>query len=147
MDATSEPASGSDMPMLHAEVPSRICGMNRACCSGVPNCNRVGPIWRSANQDVAIGAPVVSSASNTTKRSSGLRPPPPASTGQVMPNHPRLAISSEKARSGAAIQVSSVRDALAAAVRRSEEHTSELQSLMRISYAVFCLKKKKKEEK
>src|SRR3546814_6422329 len=33
---------------------------------------------------------------------------------------------------------------LALAVQRSEEHTSELQSLMRISYAVFCLKKKKK---
>src|SRR3546814_7728630 len=32
----------------------------------------------------------------------------------------------------------------AAAMARSEEHTSELQSLMRISYAVFCLKKKKK---
>src|SRR3546814_4141542 len=31
--------------------------------------------------------------------------------------------------------------------RRSEEHTSELQSLMRISYAVFCLKKKKKQNK
>src|SRR3546814_7518713 len=31
-----------------------------------------------------------------------------------------------------------------AAKPRSEEHTSELQSLMRISYAVFCLKKKKK---
>src|SRR3546814_1526228 len=30
-----------------------------------------------------------------------------------------------------------------AVVRRSEEHTSELQSLMRISYAVFCLKQKK----
>src|SRR3546814_1634266 len=30
---------------------------------------------------------------------------------------------------------------------RSEEHTSELQSLMRISYAVFCLKTKKKSEK
>src|SRR3546814_4861277 len=30
--------------------------------------------------------------------------------------------------------------------RRSEEHTSELQSLMRISYAVFCLKKKKKHK-
>src|SRR3546814_3022705 len=29
---------------------------------------------------------------------------------------------------------------------KSEEHTSELQSLMRISYAVFCLKKKKKKE-
>src|SRR3546814_5473877 len=30
---------------------------------------------------------------------------------------------------------------------RSDEHTSELQSLMRISYAVFCLKKKKKKTK
>src|SRR3546814_7042338 len=32
-----------------------------------------------------------------------------------------------------------------AVVQRSEEHTSELQSLMRISYAVFCLKKKNKQ--
>src|SRR3546814_3490307 len=31
-------------------------------------------------------------------------------------------------------------------ILRSEEHTSELQSLMRISYAVFCLKKKKKNK-
>src|SRR3546814_4286962 len=34
----------------------------------------------------------------------------------------------------------------ATAVARSEEHTSELQSLMRISYAVFCLKKKKQQK-
>src|SRR3546814_7311592 len=33
-----------------------------------------------------------------------------------------------------------------AMISRSEEHTSELQSLMRISYAVFCLKKKNKTE-
>src|SRR3546814_4890756 len=32
------------------------------------------------------------------------------------------------------------------ALQRSEEHTSELQSLMRISYAVFCLKKKNKQK-
>src|SRR3546814_1597996 len=32
-------------------------------------------------------------------------------------------------------------------IQRSEEHTSELQSLMRISYAVFCLKKKKAVKK
>src|SRR3546814_8360418 len=32
-------------------------------------------------------------------------------------------------------------------VARSEEHTSELQSLMRISYAVFCLKKKSRQKK
>src|SRR3546814_16768917 len=36
------------------------------------------------------------------------------------------------------------RDAFDRRSDRSEEHTSELQSLMRISYAVFCLKKKKK---
>src|SRR3546814_6596047 len=34
----------------------------------------------------------------------------------------------------------------ARAMARSEEHTSELQSLMRISYAVFCLKKKKQNK-
>src|SRR3546814_5471508 len=36
---------------------------------------------------------------------------------------------------------------LAESADRSEEHTSELQSLMRISYAVFCLKKKKTQHK
>src|SRR3546814_7562348 len=39
------------------------------------------------------------------------------------------------------------RNAARAFDQRSEEHTSELQSLMRISYAVFCLKKKKKNKK
>src|SRR3546814_2954093 len=37
-----------------------------------------------------------------------------------------------------------IRSEYAKALQRSEEHTSELQSLMRISYAVFCLKKKQK---
>src|SRR3546814_5460865 len=36
-------------------------------------------------------------------------------------------------------------DIITTRLARSEEHTSELQSLMRISYAVFCLKKKKKQ--
>src|SRR3546814_1990416 len=39
-----------------------------------------------------------------------------------------------------------VEDVAGAALVRSEEHTSELQSLMRISYAVFCLKKKTRKE-
>src|SRR3546814_9606726 len=43
---------------------------------------------------------------------------------------------------GEQVPVVGCRDA-AVRVARSEEHTSELQSLMRISYAVFCLKKKK----
>src|SRR3546814_6660812 len=39
-----------------------------------------------------------------------------------------------------------IRDGWHRAHDRSEEHTSELQSLMRISYAVFCLKKKTKQQ-
>src|SRR3546814_1901462 len=43
--------------------------------------------------------------------------------------------------------VGDLRHAIAVGEGRSEEHTSELQSLMRISYAVFCLKKKKQQTK
>src|SRR3546814_10851947 len=46
----------------------------------------------------------------------------------------------------AAVLASST-SSIPASAFRSEEHTSELQSLMRISYAVFCLKKKKKQTK
>src|SRR3546814_5865465 len=43
---------------------------------------------------------------------------------------------------GHCIMIGIVLDVMANAIARSEEHTSELQSLMRNSYAVFCLKKK-----
>src|SRR3546814_5471170 len=50
----------------------------------------------------------------------------------------------ENARLAEAVNTLSLRDGrLYGSNTRSEEHTSELQSLMRISYAVFCLKKKK----
>src|SRR3546814_1232061 len=42
------------------------------------------------------------------------------------------------------IGIAKTLDPIGETARRSEEHTSELQSLMRISYAVFCLKKKNK---
>src|SRR3546814_3219968 len=49
---------------------------------------------------------------------------------------------------GAPLRTNSVKglDLISCSIFRSEEHTSELQSLMRISYAVFCLKKKKKQK-
>src|SRR3546814_4463728 len=59
-----------------------------------------------------------------------------AETGQTV----RITMS----HGGSGKQARAVIDGLDADVARSEEHTSELQSLMRISYAVFCLKKKKK---
>src|SRR3546814_6033229 len=52
--------------------------------------------------------------------------------------HARLGDIGRHEPHGSGLVVDDVRDGL-----RSEEHTSELQSLMRISYAVFCLKKKK----
>src|SRR3546814_9054338 len=44
---------------------------------------------------------------------------------------------------GASVLIVDDEEAAIAVTNRSEEHTSELQSIMRISYAVFCLKKKK----
>ena len=117
MPATFDPASGSLMPMHHIDVPSMIPGSHRARCSSVPNWSRVGPIWRSANQAAAMGAPTLMSASNTTNRSSTGRPPPPCSTGQVMPSHPRAPSSSAKARSWPVIHVSSGTSARSAAAR------------------------------
>src|SRR3546814_8582465 len=61
--------------------------------------------------------------------------------GLKAPAVPGPAIAHASAHSSAA-----ARSRLSAISIRSEEHTSELQSLMRISYAVFCLKKKKRRE-
>src|SRR3546814_10565645 len=58
-----------------------------------------------------------------------------------IPNLPR---SSERRSAGTNGREATIRVAHCAEAPRSEEHTSELQSLMRISYAVFCLKKKTK---
>src|SRR3546814_1076760 len=61
-------------------------------------------------------------------RSRGCNDVSRAQTSRTCMSHPRIASSVEM-------------------IFRSEEHTSELQSLMRISYAVFCLKKKKQQNK
>src|SRR3546814_4726182 len=59
---------------------------------------------------------------------------------------PRIAAAEAQAAAALAERADALRELEAQfeADLRSEEHTSELQSLMRISYAVFCLKKKKK---
>src|SRR3546814_2347302 len=63
------------------------------------------------------------------------------SAGQVA--RPRAAALQGLAKMRANLALGLVQGILLPHDRRSEEHTSELQSLMRISYAVFCLKKKK----
>src|SRR3546814_2817881 len=68
------------------------------------------------------------------------RHPDPGRTGDLAADPPRRAGRADARRLDAAAGRGVVGDAVDR--HRSEEHTSELQSLMRISYAVFCLKKK-----
>src|SRR3546814_6479548 len=65
-----------------------------------------------------------------------------------LPSGGEIGVALDRAQRGRGDRVSCWRRAGERARRpgaRSEEHTSELQSLMRISYAVFCLKKKKNQ--
>src|SRR3546814_10889249 len=62
----------------------------------------------------------------------------------LAPSGAQLRVPGEHAEVRRALVVAIVVRHKACSDARSEEHTSELQSLMRISYAVFCLKKKKK---
>src|SRR3546814_9668426 len=108
--------------------PSARSGVN-----SVPN--------RVASRPAAIGI-TAAAATTTTRSASALR-----SKGAYSSLRLRITLVSFSATrpvtncaTAAGTKVSD--KAIAAVNARSEEHTSELQSLMRISYAVFCLKKK-----
>src|SRR3546814_6314663 len=58
--------------------------------------------------------------------------------------HERIRVRAGEVEKGVTRRLPQLQD-LAERIARSEEHTSELQSLMRISYAVFCLKKKNRQ--
>src|SRR3546814_3905027 len=67
----------------------------------------------------------------------------PSSTGSFPGSWSRAAASAPISQRSHRASRCATKPPTASRTRRSEEHTSELQSLMRISYAVFCLKKKK----
>src|SRR3546814_1804413 len=73
------------------------------------------------------------------------RPPRSTRTDTLFPYTTLFRSHDDEVNTG--IRQGGERDASDGHVARSEEHTSELQSLMRISYAVFCLKKKKQPQK
>src|SRR3546814_2587952 len=62
---------------------------------------------------------------------------------QSLRSYPPIEAACLSRMAGRASRLRAHPDRVLVAINRSEEHTSELQSLMRISYAVFCLKKKK----
>src|SRR3546814_1739333 len=71
------------------------------------------------------------------------RPMPAPAPRSPSPRMSRRCSPMPSARPDLRSRISAAADALTKSLHRSEEHTSELQSLLRISYAVFCLKKKK----
>src|SRR3546814_1802743 len=72
------------------------------------------------------------------------RPPRSTRTDTLFPYTTLFRSTTGLSRASASMSTTSIiRASLPRPSTRSEEHTSELQSLMRISYAVFCLKKKK----
>src|SRR3546814_3460910 len=98
--------------------------------------------------------------SSDLRSSEAARWPPPSTSRRVMPRPPRwVSVASSETWPSASVatcttstpaswkacrRAEELPSCVTSRVGRSEEHTSELQSLMRISYAVFCLKKKTK---
>src|SRR3546814_6054741 len=78
----------------------------------------------------------VAQAPGAARRRARHPPPAPRTELWIATFHDRHFLEPGKRAGGSGVKAH-------AALGRSEEHTSELQSLMRISYAVFCLKKKK----
>src|SRR3546814_6241189 len=67
-------------------------------------------------------------------------------TGLLVPRHQQRIALAQRGVGFVGVRAHVVPELEGVGGLRSEEHTSELQSLMRISYAVFCLKKKKQEQ-
>src|SRR3546814_7014838 len=100
--------------------------------SGTRPARRLRPNHHATSATNATGTSSIGARTSPSQYSTST---PSHSDGNASHAHQRLR----------AIGASSSISASSASAIRSEEHTSELQSLMRISYAVFCLKKKTKK--
>src|SRR3546814_4134966 len=110
------------------------------CSSDLPSGNRSTPAKRPRSSASATASCSICSKGRRRTRSTSSRAAPPTRDPRLAPASPRRYL----------VRVLPYRRRdlpFLWHAERSEEHTSELQSLMRISYAVFCLKKKKKKNK
>src|SRR3546814_2622284 len=105
----------------------------RASFYGLVNCVASAAVLGSSGVAAAQGAPTGSVGGNIPSVPPATETPTDSGMGDIVVTARRV---SENAQT-VPVTVSAFN-----ADARSEEHTSELQSLMRISYAVFCLKKK-----
>src|SRR3546814_9165240 len=126
----SSDVCSSDLASLPIALPEKQRDLPGASASEVPSPTHV-PLGEVATIEVALGP-------NQISRENGKR---------------RVVVTANVRDRDLGSFVEELREQVAREVElppgywvRSEEHTSELQSLMRISYAVFCLKKKKKQD-
>src|SRR3546814_1614527 len=105
-------------------IVSILSGLLCAACSGAPDVDPDAAISSRSQPGLHVQAPAATRARERLTPVSPAMPAPEA----AMPRKAYLVSSRATFREFSGL--------------RSEEHTSELQSLMRISYAVFCLKKK-----
>src|SRR3546814_7157888 len=112
----------------------------------------------STSSPIRVSVPTISSTvafvsrwSFSHERVNFMRPLPPTALAHPARKSRNASASADRRRrrrANRSFHISASPDGRSRSRRqRSEEHTSELQSLMRISYAVFCLKKKKKTQK
>src|SRR3546814_32623 len=126
-------AIGVHAPKFQVE---RVIDGSRAIVTGAPfDEGAASPLWADAQAKVAK---LQSSGKVTDEQARALLADTRTALLSIKPAYERVIAWAESASPNAP----SGRVGAASLPGRSEEHTSELQSLMRISYAVFCLKKK-----
>src|SRR3546814_989801 len=100
-------------------------------------------------KDVVLAVPYITSFSvgmsslrfTRARMVAPIAPTPAASVGEAMPQKMEPS-TARMSRLGAIMALNTAHSIRAVLVGRSEEHTSELQAIIRISYAVFCLQNK-----
>src|SRR3546814_1259913 len=130
-DVCSSDLMGCVLPAGLGQAPARQAAIKAGLPKSV-QATTVNKVCGSGMQTVIMGAEALAAGSVDLIVAGGM---------ESMTNAPYLL---KKHRGGARIGHDTAYDHMFLAGLRSEEHTSELQSLMRHSYAVFCLKKKKK---
>src|SRR3546814_6394448 len=104
---------------------------------------RARPFWLATASGVALAAcPVMAQTSEESTPTEAAAGTPDLQTPDVVPTTSDAPDTASEQQIGFAADNLNYDGDSEVVVARSEEHTSELQSLMRISYAVFCLKKK-----
>src|SRR3546814_2034662 len=128
--------------MRISDWSSDVCSSDLGVDQGAAEIKREGPVGRQSSRRRAMLACRLDITHPDREGGHQVQPEAPEVVGAEDDHHVRFRFGEQRARRPQRIP-ERMRARQVIHLRRSEEHTSELQSLMRISYAVFCLKNKK----